>query len=454
MRTEGDVKRALLIGSEVAGLTGVHRDVAAMAEVLGGNGFTTVVATGGDATADGIVGQLRDLAADTAEGDAAVVYYSGHGSRVRNEAPEPGMPRWLQFIVPTDYADRSGARARVVLAEELSLLQLELTSRTPNVTSIYDCCHSARMSRDATLIPRALDGSGLPGRRHRASLAGAAGRAVAGGGRSGRQPGRRAGGGLLGRRERLRDAERDRSAGSARCADRGARARAHPYRGTDADLGATCSASSVARRWTWRRSDPRWRARRTGWCSPPSSAARPVCGRSASQAGQVLLDGVTLFGIVPGDTYAIVPPGGDVAAPLSRATVERVVDGAAVLRLEPVPAMLPPGTLAWPREVALGARPVAVVPTDAPWRPEIVAALDRTKQVRVVDDPAGALATVRLDGPDVQVLDAAGAPLYGTVTGRDCWLGGRRRPTPGPRHSHPGARRRAAGPRSCPTTSR
>ena len=57
--------------------------------------------------------------------------------------------------------DRSGARARVVLAEELSRLQLEMTSRTPNVTSIYDCCHSARMSRDATLIPRALDGFGV-----------------------------------------------------------------------------------------------------------------------------------------------------------------------------------------------------------------------------------------------------------------------------------------------------
>jgi uncharacterized caspase-like protein len=86
MRTEGDVKRALLIGSEVAGLTGVHRDVAAMADVLRGHGFTTVAATGRDASADGIVGQLRDLAADTAEGDAAVVYYSGHGGRIRTAA--------------------------------------------------------------------------------------------------------------------------------------------------------------------------------------------------------------------------------------------------------------------------------------------------------------------------------------------------------------------------------
>ena len=156
------MRRALLIGSEVGGLTGVHRDVAVMDEVLRGHGFSTVTATGGDATADGIVAQLRDLAADTADGDAAVVYYSGHGGRVANPAPDPGLPRWLQFVVPTDFFDRSEDRARVVLAEELSRLQADLTGRTPNVTSIYDCCHSARMSRDATLIPRALDGFGLP----------------------------------------------------------------------------------------------------------------------------------------------------------------------------------------------------------------------------------------------------------------------------------------------------
>ena len=162
------MRRALLIGSEVGGLTGVHRDVAVMDEVLRGHGFTTVVATRGDARADGIVAQLRALAADTSDGDAAVVYYSGHGGRVENPAAGAGLPRWLQFIVPTDHADRSGERVRVVLAEELSLLQGELTARTPNVTSIYDCCHSARMSRDAALVPRALDGTSAASRDIRA----------------------------------------------------------------------------------------------------------------------------------------------------------------------------------------------------------------------------------------------------------------------------------------------
>lgn len=410
------MKRALLIGSEVAGLTGVHRDVAAMAEVLRGHGFTTVTATGRDASADGIVGQLRDLAADTAEGDAAVVYYSGHGGRVRTAAPGPGLPRWLQFVVPTDYADRSGDQARVVLAEELSRLQLELTGRTPNVTSIYDCCHSARMSRDATLIPRAIDGSALPTadieRRWRAL----------------RDTPWPAAGGVDGNPDAVRmvACSADESAYEMRSAALGrrhgvltaallqvlTRPEAPTLTWTDVLGIVRAAALDVAPQ----RPEVEGPADRLVFSTEQRSTTgvRPV--RVA--AGRVLLDGAALFGIVPGDTYAIVPPDGDVAAPLSRATVERVVDGAAVLRLEPVHTTLPPGTLAWPRDVALGARPVAVVPTDAPRRPEIVAALDRTAQVRVVDDPAGALATVHLDGTDVQVRDAAGAPLYGTVTGR------------------------------------
>ncbi|HET9442079.1 MAG TPA: caspase family protein, partial [Acidimicrobiales bacterium] len=151
-------KRALLIGSQTSGLTGVHSDVEVMDDALTGLGFTTTRCIEAAATYDGIVAAYRGLIEDTSSGDAAVVYYSGHGGRMRNALTdsEPGGPTWLQHLVPTDFHDRSGGRFRAVLAEELSLLQLELTGKTANVTTILDCCHSARMSRDTAVIPKAV----------------------------------------------------------------------------------------------------------------------------------------------------------------------------------------------------------------------------------------------------------------------------------------------------------
>lgn len=133
------------------------------------------------------------------------------------------------------------------------------------------------------------------------------------------------------------------------------------------------------------------------------------------EAGSALLVNAAIFGIAVGDRYALVAPGRDAAVPLATAVVERIRHGRAVLRLDgTTPAELPVGTAAWPVEVALGQRPVAVLPVDSPHRDEIVADLERSARVRPVDNPAGALATVRLDGDGVQVLDAAGEPLYGT----------------------------------------
>jgi hypothetical protein len=133
-----------------------------------------------------------------------------------------------------------------------------------------------------------------------------------------------------------------------------------------------------------------------------------------------LLDSAALFGLAVGDTYALVVPGGAVAAPRAQAIIEKIVAGRAVLRLDGATAIeLPPGTTAWPLQVALGARPVAVLPTDSPQRPTLVAELTQSAQVRIVDDPAGVLATVHLDDDGaVQVLDAVGAPLYATARAR------------------------------------
>jgi hypothetical protein len=123
-------------------------------------GFDVERRTAAAAGAAGITGGYRELIEATGSGDTAVVYYSGHRGRVRNPlAGPPGIPQWLQYIVPTDIEDSSDGQAHCVLAEELSLLQLQLqlTQRTRNATVILDCCHAARMSRRGDDMPKAID---------------------------------------------------------------------------------------------------------------------------------------------------------------------------------------------------------------------------------------------------------------------------------------------------------
>ena len=72
--------RALLIGSQIGGLSGVHTDVDVVQKILQPFGFANcVVLTGKDATREGILGAYERLISDHRPQDAAVIYYSGHG---------------------------------------------------------------------------------------------------------------------------------------------------------------------------------------------------------------------------------------------------------------------------------------------------------------------------------------------------------------------------------------
>jgi len=77
-------KRALLIGCQVGALRGVHADVELMAGLLESLGFDPTALVQAQATCAGIRDAYRGLIDDTAAGDAAVVYYSGHGARFKN----------------------------------------------------------------------------------------------------------------------------------------------------------------------------------------------------------------------------------------------------------------------------------------------------------------------------------------------------------------------------------
>ena len=121
-------------------------------------GFDTRKLIESAATADGIRAAYAELAQDCGRDDAALVYYSGHGGRFMNRLrqKDPGLPNSLRFIVLTDYAQASGGVFPWILAEELSVMRRDLTERTRNVTTIFDCCHSARMFRAPEVVPRAV----------------------------------------------------------------------------------------------------------------------------------------------------------------------------------------------------------------------------------------------------------------------------------------------------------
>lgn len=156
-------RRALLIGAQTDGLTGVENDVVAMTEALGRRGFIVDPRVGADATRAGIIEGYERLVADSGPDDTAFVYYSGHGGYLRPpgaepdtpvpDRPVPGMP--MQFIVPTDYDQSTEDDFRGLTAIEMSVLQARLTEVTRNVVVALDCCHAAHMSRDPDLRVKA-----------------------------------------------------------------------------------------------------------------------------------------------------------------------------------------------------------------------------------------------------------------------------------------------------------
>ena len=407
-------KRALIIGSQTGGLRGVHSDVEAVDDALVSLGFTTTRAIEAAATRDGIVERYRALVSDSGPGDAAVVYYSGHGGRQRNAlaTSDPKAPRWLHFIVPTDIDDRSDGTFRGLLAQELSLLQRELTEKTPNVTTILDCCHSSRMSRDGSMIPKAdgqISAFPWPDLERRWARVQADGGGAASGGDDNPLA------------VRFVACSPDQSA----------------YELAESGLGGPHGAltsilvpilkSAQAGTLTWRGLldivrpgvmdlVPMQRPELEGPLTRLLFATR-----TRDETGVVpvrfegdvaVLDGAALFGMAEGDSYVVVAPGGLRGQPIATAVIDRIVGDRARLLLTGVAARdLPAGSSAYPVEVALGARPVAVVPPDHADRPAVVDGLRSWPHVRVVDAAKDVLATVVLDG-GMRVLDAAGQPLH------------------------------------------
>lgn len=143
-------RKALLIGSQTGGLSGVDYDIESMAAVLDRWGFASTRCVAGNACRAGILDGYERLIADAGPDDAVVVYYSGHGGygRPRDRGNDRRQGTALQFIVPTDFEESSVGDFRGIMSIELSVLLARLTERTRNVTVALDCCHAAHMCRD------------------------------------------------------------------------------------------------------------------------------------------------------------------------------------------------------------------------------------------------------------------------------------------------------------------
>ncbi|MFD7815624.1 caspase family protein [Streptomyces sp. NPDC059785] len=405
-------KRAVLIGCQTGGLTGVHADVKLMDEVLVPFGFETTLLTGERATRHGIEDAYRRLIADSRPGDAALIYYSGHGGRARNPAPtdDPSVPAWLPYLCPHDLG---GAGFHGVLAASLSRFQERLTRRTANVTTVLDCCFAGRMARGRSL-PKAHP---RPGETPWEQVRGAweAERAVSGGN------------GVP-----AVDANPLAVRLVACAPDQSAYETDVPGLGRHGVL--TASLARLLRRpdssrLTWRQLIEQLRPavahlepfQRPDVEGPADRYLFDVRETSSSgvlpvlaTAGGVFIDAAELFTVEEGDVYTVVGPAGEVGAPLATAVVDDVAAGLA--RLRPVtgtPAFppLPDGTEAHPLRVSLGRRTVAVVPAGHPDRERTARVLTSSAPVRVVGAQEPVMATVVLSDDGIGLLDELGEPL-------------------------------------------
>ncbi len=151
-------KRALVIGSQTRGLSGVENDAHRIALLLGARGFACDLRLGSNATRAGILDGYDELIRQSVADDCAVFYYSGHGELCRNVDSNATL-REFQAIIPFDYDGGTDDDYRGITSLELSIKMRQLTDRLKNVTVLLDCCHSSQMSRDGAAhdaVARAL----------------------------------------------------------------------------------------------------------------------------------------------------------------------------------------------------------------------------------------------------------------------------------------------------------
>ncbi|MCX6033048.1 MAG: caspase family protein [Chloroflexi bacterium] len=151
-------KRALLIGideyphfAQSEQLHGCINDVELMAGILQHKfGFpprNITMLKNKEATRAGILAGMDGLAGQVTQGDVVLIYYSGHGSQMRDrEEDEPDG--WDETIVSYDGGRDKPDQIPDITDDEIYERLLRLTAVTANVTFIFDSCFSGTIARD------------------------------------------------------------------------------------------------------------------------------------------------------------------------------------------------------------------------------------------------------------------------------------------------------------------
>lgn len=159
---QGVARRALVIGidaydSSIGALKGCVNDATLMRDVLRDQVLVPEenirFLTNEAATRNGILDGFEWLIAESNEHDMAIIYYAGHGSRVRDDDGDEAdgtdstlVPvdaiRWSQIDESVDNPELLD-----ITDDEIQLKLLRLSERTDNITMIFDCCHSGTISR-------------------------------------------------------------------------------------------------------------------------------------------------------------------------------------------------------------------------------------------------------------------------------------------------------------------
>jgi len=170
-------RRALLLGATAPNLDGVEHDIELMQAALTYHGFAPehldVVVP---ATRAAIEAGVERLLEAVEPGDAVVLYYSGHGSKLdadprdRSAQVPLGEASYHRFLVASDFEESTDEDFRGYTSAELSLDLAALTRVTPNVIAIMDCCFAGRIFRASEDEQRErlvwADGSSGPPARH------------------------------------------------------------------------------------------------------------------------------------------------------------------------------------------------------------------------------------------------------------------------------------------------
>jgi uncharacterized caspase-like protein len=117
------------------------------------------------ATREAILKGINEHLIAKATADSIVVFhYSGHGSQIPDVDGDE-TDKYDETIVPHESGHKDPYPNKDITDDEINELLRKLTDKTPNVTFIFDSCHSGTAIRGAGLIRRALRDERIPPKR-------------------------------------------------------------------------------------------------------------------------------------------------------------------------------------------------------------------------------------------------------------------------------------------------